>query len=209
MRANLHHWRLAAAFFAAAFFALHGFWIPVKAELAQWLLDRSWNQVQAGAEWAPPWPWADTQPVARLVVPDLDVNQLVLAGDSGRNLAFGPALHGSLSSRDLVISGHRDTHFTFLRDLNEGDRIIIETPGEIRVFEVAYQEVIDTTEHALVIEPGVDRLSMVTCYPFDALTPGGPLRYVVTALPLEDIAGRGAMASPRIPPSKTRTSTSL
>jgi sortase (surface protein transpeptidase) len=27
----------------------------------------------------------------------------------------------------------------------------------------------------------VPRLTLVTCYPFDAIEPGGPLRYVVTA----------------------------
>ena len=36
----------------------------------------------------------------------------------------------------------------------------------------------------LVLQPAVHRLSLVTCYPFDSLTAGGPLRYVVTALPV-------------------------
>lgn len=183
MRALLHHWRLAAVVITAAFFTIQGLWIPAKAGVAQWLLQRSWNEVQAGATWAPPWPWADTQPVARLSIPALGINQLVLAGDSGRNLAFGPALHGGLSSRDLVISGHRDTHFTFLQDLEPGDRIVLETPSHHQEFVVSFLEVIDTNEHALVIEPGINRLSLVTCYPFDAITTGGPLRYVVTALP--------------------------
>ena len=77
--------------------------------------------------WSPPWPWADTQPIAVLSIPELGIRQLVLDGDSGRNLAFGPVLRGGLSTRDLVISGHRDTHFTFVRDLNFGDQISIET----------------------------------------------------------------------------------
>lgn len=178
------HWRVAAVLITAAFFLLHSVWIPAKAELAQWLLERSWDEIRAGADHAPPWPWADTQPVAVLEAPDQGVRQLVLAGDSGRNLAFGPALHADLSSRDVVISGHRDTHFAFLADLAPGDLIELETPTGLREYEVAFTEIIDTTRHALVLEPGVDRLSLVTCYPFDAITPGGPLRYVVTALPL-------------------------
>lgn len=183
MRAQLHHWRFAAAFIVAAFLTLNALWIPAKAQLAQWLLQQSWNEIKAGADWAPPWPWADTQAVAVLRIPALHIEQLVLTGDSGRNLAFGPALHGGLSSRDLVISGHRDTHFTFLRDLEPGDRIFLETPTEQLEFEVAFEEIIDTNQHALVIEPGIDRLSLVTCYPFEAITAGGPLRYIVTALP--------------------------
>ena len=159
-------------------------WIPAKAELAQWLLERSWSEVRAGARWSPPWPWADTQAVARLTVPAHNIRQLVLAGDSGRNLAFGPALQVGLSSHDLVISGHRDTHFAFLKNLQPGDRISLETVNDLREYEVLYSEVVDTSRHTLVIEPGVDRLSLVTCYPFDAITTGGPLRYVVTALPI-------------------------
>lgn len=158
-------------------------WIPAKAELAQWLLERSWNKIRAGADHAPPWPWADTQAVAVLEVPRHGVRQLVLAGDSGRNLAFGPALHGSTDARDLVISGHRDTHFAFLQDLQPGDRILIETREGRREYVAAFTDIVDTNRHDLVLEPGIDRLSLVTCYPFDAISPGGPLRYVVTALP--------------------------
>lgn len=36
---------------------------------------------------------------------------------------------------------------------------------------------------AVVLEnAGDDRLTLITCYPFDAIVPGGPLRYVVTAI---------------------------
>jgi sortase A len=177
------HWRFAAVFITAAFFFVHSMWIPAKARLAQWLLERSWEDVAAGAGHAPPWPWADTQPVAVLEAPGHGIRQLVLAGDSGRNLAFGPTLHADLQSRDLVISGHRDTHFGFLSKLSAGDRIRLQTPREQREYVVSFTEVIDTEQHDLVLEPGIDRLSLVTCYPFDSITAGGPLRYVVTALP--------------------------
>ena len=178
------HWRVAAAVITvAAFFCLQALWIPAKAELAQWLLERSWEAVKAGAVHAPPWPWADTQPIALLEAPDHGERQLVLSGNSGRNLAFGPTLHGDLSSRDVVISGHRDTHFEFLAELQAGDVIRLETRDGRRDYEVAWFDIVDTDRQRLVLEPGVDRLSLVTCYPFNTLTPGGPLRYVVTALP--------------------------
>jgi len=51
-------------------------------------------------------------------------------------------------------------------------------------FEVTNLDVVDSRTRELVIEPGVRRLSLVTCYPFDSPLAGGPLRYVVTALPL-------------------------
>lgn len=178
-------WRYAAVALAAAFFFLHSAWIPAKAELAQWLMLRCWSQIRAGNLTARPWPWADTRPVAVLEAPRHGVRQLVLEGDSGRNLAFGPALHADAASRDLVISGHRDTHFAFLRDLRPGDVLSLQTGADTRTYAVADIEVVDSERQRLVLEPGIDRLSLVTCYPFDTLTAGGPLRLVVTALPFE------------------------
>ena len=53
-------------------------WIPVKAELAQWLIEESWQSSLDGDEPYPPWPWADTRPVAVLTVPARGIRQLVL-----------------------------------------------------------------------------------------------------------------------------------
>ena len=69
-----------------------GFWLPAKAELAQHLLNRAWNRTTEGDAAAKPWPWADTHPVARLALPGSGEPLTVLAGASGRNLAFAPAL---------------------------------------------------------------------------------------------------------------------
>ena len=47
---------------------------------------------------------------------------------------------------------------------------------------VAGAEIVDKSETRVLAQPpGETRLTLVTCYPFDALRAGGPLRYVVTA----------------------------
>ena len=71
--------------------ALEAAAIPVKAVVAQFLLARAWATRRPGADRPRPWPWADTWPVGRLAVPRLEVDQIVLAGATGRTLAFGPA----------------------------------------------------------------------------------------------------------------------
>jgi sortase A len=182
-------WLYAAVPGTAALFslllALGAAWIPIKAALAQWLIEHSWETAVAGRPAAPPWPWADTRPAALLSVPRLDVRLVVLEGASGRNLAFGPVfLDGTLGGGDRIISGHRDTHFRFLSELRAGDRLLLGGRNEEQWFEVRNLEVVDSRTRELVIEPGVRRLSLVTCYPFDSPLAGGPLRYVVTALPL-------------------------
>ncbi len=119
-------------------------------------------------------------------MPRLGLREIVLEGSSGRNLAFGPTLVNSgrleLSS-DRILSGHRDTHFSFLRDLKTGDLLRLRTVNEIRDYRVSWQEAVDSRRQQLVIDDSIDRLTLLTCYPFDAAMPGGPLRWVVTALP--------------------------
>jgi sortase A len=122
-------------------------------------------------------------------VPRLGERLLVLEGNSGRNLAFGPVFLDGVgfapgSGGDLVISGHRDTHFRFLRELRPGDRLQLSGRAGSRWYAVGDVEIIDSRRLELVIDPGLERLSLVTCYPFDSPLAGGPLRYVVTAYPL-------------------------
>ena len=180
------HWILAAVALTAAVFLLDALWIPVKAELAQHLLERAWLRTLAGEPDARPWPWADTRAVAVLEVPRLGLREVVLEGSSGRNLAFGPALVNTAridKTADRVLSGHRDTHFSFLRELQTGDLLRLRTPTEIRDYRVNWLEAVDSRVQQLVIDDSVERLTLLTCYPFDAATPGGPMRWVVTAVP--------------------------
>jgi sortase A len=164
-----------------------GLWIPAKALLAQFLIGRAWQESMATGKPAAPWPWADTAPVARLAVPRLGVDQIVLAHATGRTLAFGPGhLDGSPAPGEpglAIVSGHRDTSFGFLADLRAGDEIRIQrADGTWMKFRVAAAAVLDerTTRLPLLIN-GPARLALTTCYPFDAIRPGGPLRYVAWA----------------------------
>ncbi len=163
-----------------------GAYIPAKAWLAQELMQRAWVRGSLGTERPVPWPWADTWPVARLVAKSGNVDLIVLAGGSGRTLAFGP---GHLSASSLpgeigntVIAGHRDTHFSFLRDVEIGELLVIETvSGEKHLYEIFDIDVVDSRRSSLLLDTDTAILSLVTCYPFEAIDPGGPMRYVVTA----------------------------
>lgn len=186
-------WLAAGLLLAAGVAFAQAQWIETKASAAQWLLDRAWRRNLAGEVSARPWPWADTTPIAELTVPRLDMRLLVLAGASGRTLAFGPGhvagspLPGEVGN--AVLTGHRDTHFRFLDDLGAGDLIEVrDRQGVAWRYRVRSLAV----EHAeeLRLDPFAPRseLTLVTCYPFDAVAPGGPLRYVVRASLVEGTA---------------------
>jgi len=57
--------------------------------------------------------------------------------------------------------------------------------------------VVEASDRAALLPTARPTLTLVTCYPFDALWPGTPLRYVVRAE--EDGAPRTAAPSPRAP----------
>lgn len=174
------------SFILAGCFFGQGAWIYGKAVLAQILLERAWFRTLEGESRVPPWSWADTWPVARLSAPRLGESTIVLSGATGRTLAFGPGhLHGTpLPGHfgNAVIAGHRDTHFSFLRDLRVGDLLEIETDrGQRLRFEVVESTIVHENDPAPLQSSPTAALTLVTCYPFDTPVPGGPLRYVVRA----------------------------
>ena len=163
-----------------------GAYIPAKGWLAQELMQRAWSRTVHGENRVAPWPWADTWPIARLTARSGDVDLIVLAGGSGRTLAFGPG-HLSASSMpgevgNAVIAGHRDTHFQFLKDIQTGELLELESrKGQKHTYKVVAVEIVDSRRGSLLLDTDDALMSLVTCYPFDAREAGSPLRYVVTA----------------------------
>lgn len=161
-------------------------YIHAKALVAQVLLHRAWASTQTTGVPAKPWPWADTATIARLIAPAQGADLLVLAGASGRTLAFGPGHHDGSAlpgeAGNAVISAHRDTHFRFLRDVAVGDTLIVEgAAGKRFIYRVRAIDIADQRDLRLPRLAPEPTLTLVTCYPFDAVEPGGPLRYVVVA----------------------------
>jgi len=162
-----------------------GSWIYTKAWLAQQLLERAWQQTLAGASEARPWPWADTWTVGRLRIPSQHIDTIVLQGDSGRSLAFAPGLAAGSAAPGqtgtTLISAHRDTHFRKLAGLTPGDMIELQTTAGNWNYRVTGSRIIDTRHQSVTNNGLQDELVLATCYPFDAVIPGGPLRYLVYA----------------------------
>ncbi|MDQ6801288.1 MAG: class GN sortase [Acidobacteriota bacterium] len=171
---------------AGALCFARGALIVAKAQLAQVLLERAWARTLHGEQGVKPWGWADTWPVARIDFPRQHRSYIVLAGASGRTMAFGPGhVDGTASPESIgncVISAHRDTQFAVLRDVQVGDAIVLQTrDGKSIRYRVLERRIANKTDIS-VLEPSRGRiLTLITCFPFDAIRPGGPLRYVVIA----------------------------
>ena len=173
-----------------------GLYIHAKAMLAQILLERAFAQALATGTPVKPWSWADTWPVARVAVPRLGKSAIVLAGASGQALAFGP---GQLERTPevgeegtAVYSAHRDTHFAFLAEVHVGDDIeVTRRDGRLLRFRVTGASVVRFDRSGIDPHASGRRLVLSTCWPLNARTQG-PLRYVVHAEMIEDVAADSA-----------------
>lgn len=170
-------------------------YIHVKAVLAQFLIADAWADTLERDRDFKPWPWADTWPVARMHTEILDGDLYILAGAHGSTLAFGPGhMDGTVApgeSGSSVIAGHRDTHFEFLKNIVIDDRFQIQTRrGTWQTYLVSNIDIIDTTENdTWLLDQSLDTIYLVTCFPFDAINPGGPLRIVVQLEPVSRVIG--------------------
>jgi sortase A len=165
-----------------------------KAELAGILVRRAWEQsVQSGRPRAP-WPWADTHPVARIRIPRLGYDEIVLEGAAPRTLAFGPAhlLNGTAvgGPGNLVLAGHRTSWFRPLEGIAQGDAIQIQWFDshhgglQARTYTVNMVSVVGPEDTSLLAPTPDDALTLITCYPFGR-GPRSPQRFIVRASPVE------------------------
>lgn len=167
-------------------------YLHAKAELAGILIRRAWKKTARSGKPCPPWPWADTHPVARLRIPRIGYDEIVLENATPRTLAFGPAR--LLSGADLggpgnlELAGHRTSWFEPLKAVATGDIIQIEwydaRRGGLRerTYTVNAISVVNPEDVSLLAATSDDALTLVTCYPFGR-SPRSPQRYMVRALP--------------------------
>ena len=172
-----------------ALIAGKGMYMGSKANIAQILLDRAWEDTVETGKPTRPWAWMDTLPVAKISVPTTGSSSIVLNTASGQALAFGPAhvpqtpLPGAPGIS--VIAAHKNTHFSFLKDLRTGDRIVVQgTDGNAYTFTMTGAEIVHKDHSGIPVQQDQNsspQIALVTCYPFNAVSFRGPMRYVVYA----------------------------
>jgi sortase A len=161
-----------------------GFWLYGKAQVGQMLLSRAWAKTLEDGKYHKPWPWADHWPEARLISEEHNIDQIVLAGDSGSALAFAPGMNLQAAkpgeAGTVLISGHRDTHFRFLQNIKPGAEVTLQTEEGSHHYKVEDTKIVDS--RTTRIDPTSDngQLVLVTCYPFENIDAGGPMRLLVT-----------------------------
>jgi sortase A len=165
--------------------------VYIQAWFAQGLLHTAWVRTQASGRQVKPWPFANTWPLARLSIPRLNVEKIVLSHASGGMSAFAlghsnsSVLPGELGNSVLNIH-NRDIFFNFLKALRPGDMLVLESLRSGRWhYQVSAIYVADKTDTSL-LEPSLTRrLTLVSC---NDCTKEDNRRYVVVAEEVERMA---------------------
>lgn len=81
---------------------------------------------------------------------------------------------------NCVLSGHRDTVFTGLGKLKEGDKLVVETSAGKFVYEVSRIRIVDKDDKTVIVPADHAVLTVTTCYPFNYVG-SAPDRYILVA----------------------------
>jgi sortase A len=121
---------------------------------------------------APIPPVSEGDPTARIRIPAIGVDKIVVEGVSLRDLKKGPGhfpgtpLPGQ--EGNAAIAGHRTTYgapFNRIDELVPGDEIFVETvQGEFR-YLVTEQLIVAPTQVEVLDDAGDDRLTLTACHP--------------------------------------------
>ena len=83
----------------------------------------------------------------------------------------------------ILLSGHRDTVFTGLDKLQNGDTIILEMQHGTFTYAVVDTEIVDENDTTVIRSTAPEEmLTLSTCYPFRYIG-NAPKRYIVYAIP--------------------------
>jgi sortase A len=120
----------------------------------------------------PPPPPADGEAIARLRIPAIGVDKIVVEGVEVSDLKKGPGHYPSSplpgQPGNAAIAGHRTTYgapFNRLDELEAGDEILVTTmQGSFR-YEVREQLIVQPDQVEVLDDFGDDRLTLTACHP--------------------------------------------
>jgi sortase A len=131
--------------------------------------------------------------VARLEIPRLDLDVVVVNGTEVGDLRRGPGRHlesAMPGEGELVyIAGHRTTYgapFSHIDKLKRGDRIRVELPYATIVYGVTADRIVDQYELSVLKSRGREELILQACHPRFFSSE----RYLVYARPVQVLPKR-------------------
>jgi sortase A len=125
------------------------------------------------------------EPVARLQIPRIGLDEIVLEGVDDEALNGGPGHYpGSPlpgAAGNSIVSAHRDRHFRKLGELLVGDTIVTQSGARTTKWVVVKRQVVGK-ERAVLFPTKTAMLTLTTCWPIRYFGTA-PDRLILTARP--------------------------
>lgn len=124
------------------------------------------------------------RPAGTLFIPSLDVEMPIFTEMNEAALTLGAGLIPGTGDLDaganVGLASHRDGHFRHLKQVAEGDVLLLRTNNKLRQFRVVNTQIVEPSD-TWVLDPGdTPSITLVTCYPF-YFVGSAPQRYIVSA----------------------------
>ena len=120
--------------------------------------------------------------LTRVSIPKIGLDAIVVEGTSHRQLAIGPAHIANTAfpgqMGNAVITGHRDTFFRHIYELQKGDAIFMRRNGEVFKYEVTGKKIVKPEDVSVLKQTSDAQLTLITCYPIYYIGPA-PDRLVI------------------------------
>ena len=124
--------------------------------------------------------------LAILRIPRLELEVPVYDGtaDAVLDLAAGRIEYTALpgTAGNVGIAAHRDGFFRVLKDLKEGDALVLDTPAATEQYRVEWIRITTPTDVSVIEPTPGPAVTLVGCYPFYHVGPA-PQRFIVRAVP--------------------------
>ncbi|WP_132004727.1 class D sortase [Mesobacillus foraminis] len=124
--------------------------------------------------------------VAWLIVPGIAQKYSVYWGaqpdilKKGVGMYVSPFTTAPNGGGHTVLSGHRDTVFYRLKELEEGDVLKVEYHDDIYTYKINKIWITHAEDRSVVVRKSIPTLTLTTCYPFSYIG-NAPKRYIVQA----------------------------
>lgn len=124
--------------------------------------------------------------VAQLVIPTINKSYDVYWGTDEHTLEKGVGMYVSewTVTPDIeahtVLSGHRDSVFRPVGDLEKGDRLYVSYRGIDYEYRIHKIWITDANDRTVIVEKEEPTLTLTTCYPFYYVG-SAPDRYIIQA----------------------------
>ncbi|KMJ59301.1 hypothetical protein AB685_08245 [Bacillus sp. LL01] len=122
--------------------------------------------------------------IGEVFFPDLEVGMPVFHGVSEEELVKGighvPGTRLPGEGGHIVLSGHRDTVFRRLEELEVGDKIVLWFGGGVYTYKIGRIRIVDKEDTSVVVPRPREMLTITTCFPFRFIG-SAPERYVMEA----------------------------